>query len=126
MLLRQERLALSLLIVVAIGLSLGSFWAAGIDKGTLAREFCQTYAEGTLVSIEGTVDELRWTQTGGHLNLKISETPVFLPAEIAAKLTIQKGDQVLIYGILQNYRGEKEIVVQELKDVKIIGKGSHS
>jgi hypothetical protein len=126
MLLRQERLALCLLVTVAIGLILGSLWAEGMDKGAYAKEFCQTYNEGTLVKVEGVIDELGWTQTGGHLNLKVAGTPIFLPSAIAEKLALQKGDQVLVYGIIQTYRGEKEIVVQEIEDVKIIGTGSHS
>jgi DNA/RNA endonuclease YhcR with UshA esterase domain len=125
MLLRQERLAFGLLVAVAIGITLGSLGLAGIDKGTLAKEFCQTQTEGTLVRIEGMIDELRWTETGGHLNVRIAGTPVFLPSGVAEKLALRKGDRVLIYGIIQTYRGEKEIVVQEAGDVKIIGTDDH-
>jgi DNA/RNA endonuclease YhcR with UshA esterase domain len=123
MILRQERVAFGLLVAVAIGITLGSLWLSGIDKGTLAKEFSQTETEGTLVRIEGMIDELRWTETGGHLNIKVAGTPVFLPSEVAEKLIIRKGDRVLVYGIVQTYHGEKEIVVQDARDVNLIGNG---
>jgi hypothetical protein len=125
MLLRQEQLAFGLLAAVAIGITLGSLGLAGIDKGTLAKEFCQTQTEGTLVRIEGIIDELRWTETGRHLNIRIEGTPVFLPSGVADKLALRRGDRVLVYGIVQTYRGEKEIVVQEAGDVKILGTDGH-
>lgn len=121
MLLRQERMAFCLLIAVAIGITLGSLILPGIDKGTLAREFEKNQTEGTLVRIEGTIDELSWTKTGGHLSARIEGTPVFMPAGVAENLGLRRGDKVLIYGIVQTYRGEKEIVVQDAGDVKIIG-----
>jgi hypothetical protein len=120
MLLRQERMAFCLLVTVAIGISLGSLILPGIDKGALAQEFEKNQTEGTLVRIEGTVDELSWTKTGGHLSARIAGTSVFMPAGVAENLALREGDRVLVYGIVQTYRGEKEIVVQDAGDVEII------
>lgn len=117
MLLRQERLAFVLLVIVAIGIILGSLILAGIEKGTLAKEFSLSQPEGSLVRIDGIVEDLSWTQTGGHLNVRVAGTPVFIPAAVAKKITLRKGDHVLVYGIIQNYRGEKEVVVQNAGDV---------
>jgi hypothetical protein len=125
MLLRQERLAFVLLVIVAIGISLGSLILAGIDKGTRAKEFSLLQPEGSLVRIEGIVEELRWTQTGGHLNVRVAGTPVFIPAGVAKKITLRKGDHVLVYGIIQNYRGEKEVVVQNAGDVQQFSADDH-
>jgi len=125
MLLRQERLAFYLLVAVAVGIILASLGLEGIDKGILAKDFCQTETDGTLVRLEGVIDELDWTETGGHLNIRLAGTPVFLPSNVADKLSIRKGDRVLIYGIIQTYRGEKEILVQEAKDVKVIEEGGY-
>jgi hypothetical protein len=121
MLLRQERMAFCLLIAVAIGISLGSLLLPGIDKGSLAREFERNQTDGTLVWTEGTIDELVWTKTGGHLTARINGTPVFIPAGVAENLALRKGDRILAYGIVQTYRGEKEIVVQEACDIEMIG-----
>lgn len=121
MLLRQERMAFCLLVAVAIGISLGSLILPGIDKGSLAREFEKNQTDGTLVWIEGTIDELVWTKTGGHLTARINGTTVFIPAGVAENLTLHKGDRILAYGIVQTYRGEKEIVVQEARDIEMMG-----
>lgn len=118
MLLRQERLAFVLLVIVAVGIILGSVVLAGIDKGTLAKDFSPMQPEGSLVRIDGIVEELRWTQTGGHVNARVAGTQVFIPAAVAKKITLRKGDHVLVYGIIQTYRGEKEVVVQNAGDVK--------
>jgi hypothetical protein len=121
MLLRQERMAFCLLVAVAIGISLGSLLLPGIDKGSLAREFEKNQTDGTLVRIEGTIDELVWTKTGGHLTARINGTPVFIPAGVAENLALHKGDRILAFGIVQTYRGEKEIVVQEARDIEMMG-----
>jgi DNA/RNA endonuclease YhcR with UshA esterase domain len=125
MLLRQERLAFVLLVIVAIGIILGSIALAGIDKGTFAKDFSPMQPEGSLVRIDGIVEELRWTQTGGHLNARVEGTQVFIPAAVAKKITLRKGDHVLIYGIIQTYRGEKEVVVQNAGDVKQLSGSNH-
>jgi DNA/RNA endonuclease YhcR with UshA esterase domain len=125
MLLRQERLAFVLLVIVAIGIILGSIALAGIDKGTFAKDFSPMQPEGSLVRIDGIVEELRWTQTGGHLNARVEGTQVFIPAAAAKKITLRKGDHVLIYGIIQTYRGEKEVVVQNAGDVKQLSGSNH-
>jgi hypothetical protein len=125
MLLRQERLAFGLLVIAAIGIILGSIMLAGIDKGTFAKNFSPMEPEGSLVRVDGIVEELRWTQTGGHLNAKVAGTQVFIPAAVAKKITIRKGDHVLVYGIIQTYRGGKEIVVQDAGDVKQFSADDH-
>jgi DNA/RNA endonuclease YhcR with UshA esterase domain len=40
---------------------------------------------------------------------------------VAENLALRKGDRILAYGIVQTYRGEKEIVVQEACDIEMIG-----
>jgi DNA/RNA endonuclease YhcR with UshA esterase domain len=125
MLLRQERLAFVLLVVVAIGITLGSFILAGIDKGTLAKDFSSTVPEGSLVRVEGTIEELHWTESGGHLNTRIAGTQVFMPASVAQKVILRKGDRVLVFGLVQTYRGAKEVVVQSAADVRLVGIDDH-
>jgi hypothetical protein len=121
MLLRQERLAFCLLVAVAVGITIGSLILSGIDKGALAQEFEKNKTDGTLVWIEGTIDELTWTKTGGHLSARIAGIPVFVPAGVAENLDLNVGDRILVYGIVQTYRGEKEIVVQDSGDIEVLG-----
>jgi len=35
-------------------------------------------------------------------------------------VSLQKGDRISVYGIVQTYRGKKEIVVSTAEDVRII------
>jgi DNA/RNA endonuclease YhcR with UshA esterase domain len=40
-----------------------------------------------------------------------------VPAQIAQELTLKKGDSISVYGVVQTYRGKKEIVVSSGKDI---------
>jgi hypothetical protein len=41
-------------------------------------------------------------------------------AEGELVLTLQKGDSIFVYGVVQTYRGKKEIVVSSGKDISFI------
>lgn len=119
MLLRQERFALALITLVVIGIAGGTVLLSGIDKGALASEYHQDESDGSLVCINGTIEELRKTETGGHLIAEITGTTIFIPSNVASKVTLRKGDCVMVIGIVQTYRGTKEIIVQDARDVRI-------
>jgi hypothetical protein len=74
------------------------------------------------VSLAGKITELKRTESGGHLLIRLNSTPlpVFVPAnsgaeELAGLLT--EGDLVQIKGILREYRGQEEIEVSRSADV---------
>ena len=68
----------------------------------------------------GTIDQITLTKSGGHMNVYLNNLTIFVPAQIAQELTLQKGDSISVYGIVQTYRGKKEIVVSSGKDISVI------
>ena len=54
------------------------------------------------------------------MNVYTDIITIFVPAQVAQELTLQKGDTISVYGIVQTYRGKKEIVVNSIKDIVVI------
>ncbi len=119
MLVRQERIAIVLLCAVSVTILAAAVILTGMDKADLASEYTPLSDEGTLVHLQGQVQEIRATKTGGHIAASVNGTTVFIPAYIAGTITLHPGDQVSLYGIVQTYRGEKEVVVNSPGDIII-------
>jgi hypothetical protein len=120
MLERQERAAMVLLLgvvitVIAAHLLLGSF-----GKQPFARPFTNDSPDGELVAATGMIDRVVITQNGGHMNVYTDVITIFVPAQVAQELTLQKGDTISVYGVVQTYRGKKEIVVNSIQDIVVI------
>ncbi len=116
---RQERTALYLLLAVAAAVTVGHGILTLVGKEPFARPFTNTTADGELVFFEGIIDEVTTTRSGGHVNLRIRNTPVFIPAQVARDIPLTRGEKVFLYGIVETYRGEKEIVVNSAGDIRI-------
>ncbi|MDO8871443.1 MAG: hypothetical protein Q7V05_01750 [Methanoregula sp.] len=117
---RQERLAILLLIgvavaVIAVHLILGSF-----GKEPFSKPFTNNSADGELVYVEGTIDQVALTRTGGHMTLQINSLTIFIPAQAARDLTVKKGANISVYGIVGTYRGKKEIMVSSAEDIRFL------
>ena len=117
---RQERFAILLLlgvavVVIALHLVLGT-----LGKQPFAKTFSDNSADGELVSASGIVEQISYTKNGGHMNVYLNITTIFIPAQIAQDLILNKGDSISVYGIVQTYRGKKEIVISSKKDVIVI------
>ncbi|MDV0444247.1 hypothetical protein [Methanorbis rubei] len=84
------------------------------DGGAVA--YSADLADGVLVKHTGTVLDLTFTKTGGHLIVNVSGTDVFVPGG-ASKLTLLVGDQVTLRGITETYSGKKEIIVNDPSDI---------
>ena len=119
MIIRQERIALVLLCVVSAAVITASIILTGIDKADISSEYTPLSREGTLVHLQGQVDEVRATKTGGHIAASVNNTAIFIPADVAGTVTLHPGDLVSLYGIVQTYRGEKEVVVNSPRDIII-------
>jgi DNA/RNA endonuclease YhcR with UshA esterase domain len=120
MLTRQERNAFILLAIVTLAVVAGSIIIESIGKSTFSTRFTSTSADGTLVMLEGNVDRLIVTKNGADLILDVNGTSVFIPATSARGVSLKKGDKVRLYGVVQTYRGEKEIVVQQPGDIRLV------
>lgn len=114
---RQERTALILLIVTILMVIAAHTVLSVLGKGPFARPFTPAVPDGELVFYKGTIDQAGVTKTGGHVNLKVSNVTVFVPAPAATGMTFVKGQNITLYGIVETYRGEKEIVIQSPDDI---------
>jgi hypothetical protein len=116
---RQERTAILLLIGVA-----GTVFVATVVLGILgnqpfARPYSGSSADGELVFFEGTIDKVALTRSGGHMTLVAKNLSIFIPSDVAKGVSLKKGDRISLYGTVQTYRGNKEIIVNSASDVRI-------
>jgi hypothetical protein len=116
---RQERTALLLLIGVAILVLVSYGLLSYLGTHYFASPFTNASTDGELVQITGEVSRIAQTREGGHLILTVRGVPVFVPQEVAGHVEIEQGVSVLVYGVVQTYRGEKEIVVKSADDIVI-------
>jgi DNA/RNA endonuclease YhcR with UshA esterase domain len=117
---RQERAAVFLLLGVVIAVIVSHLILVSLGKQPFARPFTNNSVDGELVTAAGTIDNLGITQNGGHMNVFIESTTIFIPAQVVKELKLQKGDVISVYGIVQTYRGKKEIVVNSAQDISIV------
>jgi len=120
MLERQEHAAMVLLLGIVIAVIAAHLILGSLGKQPFARPFTNNSADGELVSVSGTIDHLIITQTGGHMNVYIDSVTIFIPVQVVQELTLQKGDIISVYGIVQTYRGKKEIVVSSTQDISVV------
>jgi DNA/RNA endonuclease YhcR with UshA esterase domain len=121
---RQERVAILLLVGVAIVVIVAHFVLAGVGKQPFARPVTDSSSDGELVLVEGCIDQITLTKSGGHMIAGVNNLSVFLPTNVVRAVSLQKGDRISVYGIVQTYRGKKEIVVSSPEDVRILSGGS--
>ena len=116
---RQERIALILLVGVAVIVITANCALTIIGKEPFARPFSVNSPDGELVVIEGTVSRVNIIENGGHLSLLVANTTIFIPAPVAQGRVIHRNDTVRAFGIMETYRGKKEIVVSNADDLRI-------
>ena len=74
--------------------------------------------------MEGQIDQITLIKNGGHMTVNVNNLSIFLPVQVVQAVSLQKGDRISVYGIVQTYRGKKEIVVSTAEDIHVIpGKG---
>ncbi|MDO9323459.1 MAG: hypothetical protein Q7T80_00710 [Methanoregula sp.] len=117
---RQERIAVLLLIGVAVAVIAAHLILGSLGKQSFSKQYTNNSADGELVQIEGTIEQVALTRTGGHMILQIDNLTIFIPAQAARDLTMNKGANVSVYGIVETYRGKKEIMVNSADDIHII------
>ncbi len=119
MLMRQERVALLLLVAVAGIVLFAHALLTMVGKEPFARPFTESAADGELVIIEGNVDRVTLIENGGHFSLQVHNVTVFVPASSAGNLVVHRNDTIRAYGIVQTYRGKKEIMIGSPEDIRI-------
>ncbi|HVP97551.1 hypothetical protein [Methanoregula sp.] len=114
---RQERVAIILLIAVAVAVIVAHVVLVQIGKGPFASVYSDQSADGTLVSLSGNIDQVTALSNGGHLMLSVNNVTVFIPAAVAGDRAFARGTPVSLYGTVQTYRGKKEILVSSADDI---------
>ena len=104
---RQKRVAILLLIVVAITVTAAHIVLTQIGKGPFASTYTDQSADGTLVHLSGIIDQATVLKNGGHVLLTIGNVTVFVPATVAGDRSFAKGTTVSLYGTVQTYQGKK-------------------
>jgi DNA/RNA endonuclease YhcR with UshA esterase domain len=119
MFVHQERTAFLILIGVAVAVIAAHLVLGSLGKQPFARTFTNNSADGELVTIEGTVGQIN-ILTGGYMAVQLENISVFVPAQVAEGLRIQKGYSIRVYGIVQTYHGKKEIILGSKDDIRIV------
>jgi len=117
---RQERLAILLLVGVAIAVISAHLVLTYIGKQPFARPFSASSSDGELVHAEGQIDQISITKEGDYALIKMNNTTLFTQSQHVRTLGLQKGDRVFVYGIVQTYHGKKELVVETAGDIRRI------
>jgi hypothetical protein len=117
---RQERVAIMLLVGVVIALIAAHILLGELGKKPFVRPFTNSSSDGELVVVEGQIEQITLTKSGGHMTVSVNNLSIFLPAQVAQGVSLQKGDQISVYGVVQTYRGKKEIVVNAAEDVRVL------
>ena len=120
MLVRQERIALALLIGVALIIIAAHGLLSALGKYPFARPFTNTTPDGELVFFNGTIESVSISRTGGHVTLHISNQTVFIPSEAAAGMSFRKDGRIVLFGTVQTWHGKKEIVVGSAEDIRLV------
>ena len=103
----QERVAILLLIAVTLAVVAAHIVLVQIGKEPFASVYTDQSADGTLVSLSGSIDQATVLRNGGHVLLTIKNVTVFVPATVAGDRSFVKGTTVSLYGTVQTYQGKK-------------------
>jgi DNA/RNA endonuclease YhcR with UshA esterase domain len=114
---KEEKVVIVLLVMAALSLIIG-YW--GFASHVAA--YSEDSKLGEHVYVESTILTKQMTRTGDHLILGLSNPgiKVFVPGDNGAKEVydnVENGDRVRITGKVQEYKNEREIVVESAKDV---------
>ncbi len=120
---RQERIAILLLIGVAVIVVCAHFVISSMGNQPFAKPFSATIPDGELVVFEGTVNKVT-VMTGGNLMILAGNASIFVPAQVAQGMKIQTGDSIVAYGVVRTYHAKKEIAIGSQSDIHQISKES--
>jgi len=114
------------IVVVLLLMALGSLAVANWAFGTEGTEESAVKAEdGSQISLEGLILEMKPTKTGGHLVIKLDSTsmPIFVPRDSGAEdvqSRVNIGDRIRVRGAATEFAGKEELKVGRGTDVELI------
>lgn len=124
MLQKEERIIVVLLIVSLAALSI--FYLLPAAKGE-APEYSNNSKIGERVYASGVVSAKQPTKTGENLivelNSNSTKIKLFIPRSAGAKEIanrIKIGDRIRAYGVVQEYKGVREVVISSADEVMVM------
>jgi DNA/RNA endonuclease YhcR with UshA esterase domain len=119
---QKEEKIVVVLLLMALGSLAVAFWAFGLEEVTDSNAAAKKDAS---LYVEGLVLEMKPTNTGGNLLLRLDSTPlsIFVPASSGAgevQKKVRVGDRVRIRGTVSVFQGTEEIKVERANDVGLV------
>jgi hypothetical protein len=118
---KEEKIVVVLLLMALGSLAVAS-WAFGPEEtgGSTVQS-----KEDSQISLEGLVQEINPTKTGGHLIIKLDSTQmsVFVPRDSGAgdvQSRVNIGDRIRVKGIAAEFGGKKELKVGRAADIEVL------
>ncbi len=124
---KEERIVVVLLCMAVLSLTIAyaTFFSGDGDGGV--ESFSSSSLPGENVRFEGDVLSKRFTYSGGHLLMDVDYgsgvVKVFVPSANGANdvdSQIGENEHVVIVGIVEEYEGELEVVVQNSDDMTLL------
>ena len=123
MLTRQERTAGVILAIVVLIVFAGFVILESAGNSFFAVPYSPDTPDGTLVVLQGSVEKVTSTRSGGELILRVNGTQVFVPAGAVPETPLKSGDTLVVYGVVQTYKGEKEVMARSRGDIRNVQPG---
>lgn len=114
---REEKMAILLLLTVVVISCIICFVLEDIGKYSFASPYGPSSEPGDLVFYEGIVDEIIYTNTGGHIIVKSEDTIIFIRKGAMNEINPKPGMQIQATGTIEIYKEEEEILVEGPGDV---------
>ena len=119
---QKEEKIVVVLLLMALGSLAVAFWTFSLEEG--AGDSAGAKKDASLF-LEGLVLDMKPTNTGGNLLLRLDSTPlsVFVPAGSGAgevQKKVRVGDRVRIRGTVSVFQGTEEIKVERATDVELV------
>ncbi|MDY0388122.1 MAG: nucleotide-binding protein [Methanolobus sp.] len=124
---KEERIVVVLLCMVFLSLIIAYATFFSGDADASVGSFSPSSVPGEKVRLEGDILSKRFTYSGGHLLMNVDHglgvIKVFVPSSNGANdvdSRTSENEHVLIVGIVKEYQGELEVVVQNSGDVTLL------
>ena len=124
---KEERIVVVLLCMVFLSLAIAYATFFSGDADASVGSFSPSSVPGDKVRLEGDVLSKRFTYTGDHLLMNVDHglgvIKVFVPSSNGANdvdSLISENEAVVIVGIVKDYEGELEIVLQNSDDITLL------
>lgn len=124
MLERQEKIAFLLIGAVFCVCLISSLICNAVGKAPFAQNFSSSSSDGTLVFFEGVVQKVVAVGSGNSYILKSGSVQIFIPSSASQGITVVPGDTISLYGTVQTWKGQREILVENPGDINVIAGSS--